>query len=87
MTVFAIFPNPDIEGGVAVLIPTGVMPVEEAARRDLPPGTPFKLISQSEIPSDDYFFKAWEADFTHPDGVAIGIEKWTAQHPHYFDKL
>jgi len=48
--------------GVAVVIPsphwTGTM--EELAAKDVPSGKPYKIVEDSEIPSDRAFRDAWE---------------------------
>jgi hypothetical protein len=55
-----IYPND--AGGVAVVIPspnwTGTM--EELATKDVPAGKPYKIVEDSEIPSDRTFRNAWE---------------------------
>lgn len=78
-----VYPNPEILGGVCLVSPTGLLPIEEVARRDLPAGVPYKFVNRTDLPSDHDFFAAWEADFSEPDGYAIGIEEWTLQNPDY----
>ena len=52
------------------MTPTGVRSVEETALKDVPTGVKFKIIDESDLPSDDTFFNAWEYDFTDSyDGV------------------
>ncbi len=53
-----IYPTPD--GGVVVIIPTGELPIEEVAAKDVPPGVEYKIVDVSEIPSDRTFRNAWE---------------------------
>lgn len=72
-----IYPNEF--GNVAVLTPTGVYTVEETARKDVPEGVPYRIVSKDDLPSDMEFFGAWEADFSNPDGVGIGHKKWFAE--------
>jgi hypothetical protein len=72
-----IFPTED--GGVAVVIPTGELSIEDVAKKDVPTGLPYKIVEESEIPSDRTFRDAWEADFTSPDGYGIGYDAWFAQ--------
>jgi hypothetical protein len=52
-----IYPTP--EGGVAVIIPTGELPIEEVAAKDVPEGVPYEIVSTEQIPSDRYFRNAW----------------------------
>lgn len=78
MTQRIIYPNE--EGGVSVLIPCNPnRSIEELARKDVPAGQPFKIVTTSDIPSDRSFRDAWEADFTNPDGYGIGHEAWFAE--------
>jgi len=62
------------EGGVAVIIPTPqaleTMSVQEIAKKDVPTGKAFKIVEDSEVPSDRTFRGAWEVDpATLTDGV------------------
>lgn len=72
-----IYPNLD-GNGIAVVYPTGDLPVEEVARKDVPAGTPYLFIEEAELPSMD-FRNAWEADFSNPDGYGIGHQAWFAE--------
>jgi hypothetical protein len=56
----AIFKNE--YGGVSILIPAPEcgLSIEEIAAKDIPAGTPYKIIDVSEIPSDRTFRNAWE---------------------------
>lgn len=71
-----IFPN---AFGVAVIHPTGELPVEEVARKDVPAGVPFMLVDDGALPQDRTFRGAWEADFSEPDGYGIGPDAWFAE--------
>ena len=55
-----IYPND--EGGVSIIVPSpnwkGTM--EELAAKDVPDGKPFKIVEDSDIPSDRTFRDAWE---------------------------
>jgi hypothetical protein len=52
------------ENGVAVITPTPdyllTHTIEECAAKDVPEGSPFKIVDVSEIPSDRTFRNAWE---------------------------
>jgi hypothetical protein len=75
-----IYPTP--EGGVAVIIPTGELPIEEVAQKDVPAGVPFIYATASDdIPADRDFRNAWEANFNNPDGYGIGADAWFAANP------
>ena len=53
-----IYPTED--GGVAIVIPTGEISIEEVAAKDIPAGVEYKIVDVSEIPSDRTFRNAWE---------------------------
>ena len=58
------------DGGVAIIIPTGELSLEETAAKDVPAGRPYKIVDVSEIPSDRTFREAWEVDETTlTDGI------------------
>jgi len=63
----AIFPN---EETISVLVPAPNcgLTLEEICAKDAPTGVPYRIIDSSELPADREFRKAWEADFTNPDG-------------------
>lgn len=48
--------------GVAIVTPTSDcnLSIEEIAAKDVPQGTPYKIVDVSEIPSDRTFRDAWE---------------------------
>jgi hypothetical protein len=62
--------------GVAVVHPTGELPIEETARKDVPAGVPYMIVDDSVLPSDRTFRDAWEADFSAPHGNGIGALRW-----------
>ncbi len=63
-----IFPNE--LGGISVLISTGVLVIEEIAKKDVPTGVKYKIIDDTDLPSSREFRNAWEFDFTTDfDGV------------------
>ena len=60
------------DNGVSVLIPSpnwsGTM--EELAQKDVPTGLKYKIVEDSDIPSDRSFRNAWEVDEAElTDGV------------------
>lgn len=71
-----IYPTAD---GIAVIIPTGELPLEDVAKKDVPAGVPYKITPS--IPPDRDFRGAWEADFSEPDGYGMGAEAWFAANP------
>jgi len=53
-----IYPTDD--GGVAIVIPTGELSIEEVIAKDVPEGKPFKIVDVADIPTDRTFRNAWE---------------------------
>ena len=52
-----IYSNTD--GTVAVIVPTGELPIEEVAAKDVPAGLAYEIVSVDEVPSDRTFRGAW----------------------------
>ena len=71
-----IFQN--AEGGIAVIIPTGELPIEKVAAKGVPEGVAYLFISTDDVPSDRTFRNAWEADFSNPDGYGLGADAYFA---------
>lgn len=55
-----IYPTDD--GGVAIIVPAPEcgLSIEEIAAKDVPAGKPFKIVEDSDIPTDRTFRNAWE---------------------------
>lgn len=62
-----IFPNGS--GGIAIIHPTGALPIEAVAFKDVPNGVPYLFVEDDDIPNDRTYREAWEADFSNPDGI------------------
>jgi hypothetical protein len=69
-----IYPNS--EGGICVIIPTGDLPIEDVAQKDVPAGTPYLIVEDDVIPTDRSFRNAWEADFSNVTNIAMGESAW-----------
>lgn len=67
------------QGGLSILIPSGLISVAECARKDVPAGKPYFIVEDSVVPSDRSFRDAWEVDFSSPDGTGIGHDAWIAE--------
>jgi hypothetical protein len=46
-------------GGVSVIVPTGELPIEEVATKDVPEGVPYEIVEEADIPTDRTFRGAW----------------------------
>lgn len=64
------------EGGVAIIIPTGELPTEVVARKDVPQGVAYKIVDVADVPSDRTFRNAWEAESFMPDGYGDPDGYW-----------
>ena len=53
-----LYPTPD--GGVAIIIPTGELSIQEVAAKDVPEGVAYTIVDAIEIPEDRFFRSAWE---------------------------
>jgi hypothetical protein len=51
---------PTDNGGVAIVIPTGELSIEEVIAKDVPQGKPYKVVDVADIPTDRTFRNAWE---------------------------
>jgi hypothetical protein len=56
-------------GGVSVIIPTGELPIEEVAAKDVPEGVPYEIVDDDAIPADRFFRNAWVAN-----GAAVDVD-------------
>jgi hypothetical protein len=56
-------------GGVSVIIPTGELPIEEVAAKDVPEGVAYEIVEDDAIPSDRFFRNAWVAN-----GAAVDVD-------------
>jgi hypothetical protein len=51
-------------GGVAVIIPANCgLTIEQIAEKDVPTGSPYKIVDVSEIPTDRAERRRWAVDF------------------------
>jgi len=69
------------EEGLAVIVPSGELAIEEVARKDVPTGVNYWIVEDNEVPSDRTFRNAWELDASigEPDGQGIGADAWFAE--------
>ena len=59
MTITKRIIYPTANGGVAVVTPTGELPIEDLIARDVPPGVPHEIVEVDEVPTDRTFRNAW----------------------------
>jgi hypothetical protein len=56
MNQFIAYPN---ETCVSLVIPTGELPLEQVAIKDVPADTPYIFVTEADLP-DNHFYNAWE---------------------------
>jgi len=70
-----IITYPQENGVVAIIIPTveflETNSIEDVAAKDVPKGLPFKIINESEIPTDRTFRDAWE----YGESISVNFAK------------
>lgn len=62
-----IYSTPD--GGVAVVVPSGELPIEQVLAKDVPAGVQADIVDVASIPTDRFFRNAWKKE-----GKAIGTD-------------
>lgn len=67
MTQKIIYATP--EGGVAVVHPTGEVPINELVNKVVPAGVAYEIVNEDAIPSDRFFRGAWVAN-----GSAVDVD-------------
>ena len=69
-----IFPN---QTTISVMRPLDCgLTIQEIARKDVPFGVPYRIIDAALIPEDRTYRDAWTADFSSPDGIGLGPQRW-----------
>jgi hypothetical protein len=71
-----IYPQDNVN--IALVMPTGELPIEDVAQKDVPAGVPYLIVDLADVPEDHTFFGAWEADFSNPDGHGLGADAYFA---------
>lgn len=79
-----VYPN-QTSNSLMLLIPTGELPLDVTAKKDVPSGVPYLIVDRADLPEDFDFFAAWEASFDKPVGYGAdwgigstkGIAGWT----------
>lgn len=57
-------------GTMVMVIPSPFcgLTLEQIAKKDVPAGAPYLIVSVSDLPTTSEFQHAWEADFSNPHG-------------------
>ncbi len=81
MTQVITYPTAD---GIAVVYPTGELPIEDVIARDVPEGVPATIMNSEDLP-DRYFRAAWKF---HPSkGADVDVEKAKDVQRNHWRKL
>jgi hypothetical protein len=76
MSQIIVYPT---DSGCCILYPTGELPIETVARKDVPQGIAYKFLDSSELPQDREFRNAWEVEIDIPDGYGDPDGYWVEQ--------
>lgn len=76
MSKVIFYPNKDGSVSMVMPVPGCKLSVEEIASKDTPAGLPYLIVERENVPADETFFDAWEADFSNPHGHGIGANQW-----------
>lgn len=79
MDMRIIYPMPS--GGIAVITPTGELPFEEVAFKDVPLGVPYLIIPAAEVPPRAQRGE-WAPAFALPHGHGLGQQTWLLAERH-----
>jgi hypothetical protein len=73
------------DNGLKILTPSIEIDIRILAEKDVPSGIMFKIIDDSEIPTDRTSRSAWTAEITeaNADGVGLTKEQFYAKYPQY----
>jgi hypothetical protein len=70
---YIVYQSPINEDEYLVVIPASHLPIEYVAQKDVPNGSPYKILSVSQLP---YRFweelQMYEFDLSNPDGYGMG---------------
>jgi hypothetical protein len=67
---------PQANGEIAIIFLQGGDSYHEVCKRVTPYGTPYLIVEDSALPADWSTSAAWEADFSNPDGIGMGPQRW-----------
>lgn len=63
-------------GQMVIVTPVASWPIHQIAKKDVPYGVPYLIVEDSDLPADWSTSAAWEADFSNPDGIGMGAQRW-----------
>lgn len=71
---YIVYQSPINSDEYLVVIPASHLPIEYVAQKDVPNGSPYKILSSSQLP---YRFweelQMYEFDLSNPDGYGMGV--------------
>lgn len=78
MTDTRVLVWPAEDGTVNCTTPAPGYSCEHIANMVIPTGRPYLIVERADLPPDDgFWFGAWEADYSNPDGVSEDFD-WAA---------
>lgn len=69
---------PGADGDISIIIPNLSCGLSTAhiAQKDVPHGTPYLIVDDSDLPEDWSMSHCWECDFSSPHGHGMGSQRW-----------
>jgi hypothetical protein len=64
-----------INGGIAIVFPTGEIPIEDVIGKDIPKEAPYMIIDHADLPSEFEFSSSWVPDFSQGSTVSVDMIK------------
>jgi hypothetical protein len=73
------------DNGLKILTPAIEIDIRILAEKDVPSGIMFKIIDDSEIPTDRTSRSAWTSEITedNADGIGLTKEEFYAKYPQH----
>jgi len=67
---------PQYNGEIAITYELEGWSMDDLAKLTTPFDTPYLIVEDIELPEDWSTSSAWEADFSNPDGIGMGPQRW-----------
>lgn len=67
---------PQTNGEIAIIFLQDGDDYHQVCLRCTPYNTPYLIVEDSDLPADWSTSAAWEADFSQPNGIGMGPQRW-----------
>jgi hypothetical protein len=67
---------PEANGEIAIIFLKDGDDFDSVCQRCTPYNTPYLIVEDSDLPEDWSTSAAWDADFSTPDGIGMGPQRW-----------